>query len=537
MYTDDPPPYNVAISDSHEYSADNTRPASDDINDSVEGSEISSTLETGFTTLSAEIIAEILLRVCTLTQNEDHDLHLEPQYRWVWDNHPLSLASVCRVWRDIICSTSEFWKTVILRLPRNKDRFPVEILQDWLNRAKGRPLDIFVYCPPTSVPREMRYMQEALALLAEHFEQRRCIEAHLPLVWSQHLFMECSMRTSEGPISRLPLLQKAVLDYKMDHLLHIPDAQLPNFTQVKSLRHLSLLGVRLTGSDPLPRINIKRVTTLTLHDIANIPLLSLLNLDRCPQLTNLTILNSRVEYRSSFTRMVHDKLQTLTIDLVDYRSLDRLFEHISFPNLKSLSVHSHQALLYTYCILPFLKASECNLTKLSLKCRIDLKYEFDLIELLSDDSISPSLQELYIEDYEPPQNGEPNPPKVFDTGLGPTFFENLHPDRDPSYLPQLEHIEHNGPLAVLDIDFLEPLVIRSKIRDRLASSGEFLATRSDFDSQMATLRRVVIKGNQYSEETQFTVSEYSDPHFVWEIISLMDEDVFSLRNQDGSIWL
>jgi len=524
MYTSDPPPYSIA--DPYSDSA-----VVDDNNDS--SIEVCSTSGTGFSTLSTEIIGEILLYVCTPTQNRDHELNMEPPQRWVRGNNPLALGSVCRGWRDYIWSTSEFWTTVILRLAQDKDRFPMEILQDWLDRAKGRPLDIFVYCPPTSVLREMKYMQKALALLAEHFEQWRCVEAHLPVTWSRHLFLKCSTRTSEGTISRFPLLRQAFLSYRMDHFQYkVPDSQLPDFTQVKSLRHLSLRGISLAGLHSLQRINTRSVTTLTLYDVSGIILHSLL--DRCPQLTNLTILNSQVTYAPSTTRISHDKIQTLTIDLVDYRSLDDLLVPFSFPNLKSLSVHSHRGFLYTRYILPFLEISKCNLTKLSLKCPINAKNEYDLIELLSDDSISPSLQELYIENHEP-QSLEP--PNFFDTGLGRTFFENLHPDLNPSYLPQLEIIKYNGPLAVSDIDFLEPLVIRSKIRDRLGSSGEFLATRSNFDAQMATLRRVVIKGDQYAETTQFMISEYSDPHYIWEIINLMDANVFSLRNTDGTAWM
>jgi len=53
---------------------------------------------------------------------------------------------------------------------------------------------------------------------------------------------------------------------------------------------------------------------------------------------------------------------------------------------------------------------------------------------------------------------------------------------------------------------------------------------------VSTLRRLTIKADQYSMLSQFSISEYSDPQYIWEVISMMELGVLVLVNKDGESW-
>jgi hypothetical protein len=137
--------------------------------------------------------------------------------------------------------------------------------------------------------------------------------------------------------------------------------------------------------------------------------------------------------------------------------------------------------------------SESHLTRLSLSCVITR--ESDLIDVFS---TLDSLRELYIRDT----STEATP----DFGLSRTFFDVLHPDEDSPYLPSLEVFSYEGNLVVQAIDFLEPLLIRSRIRE--GSSG----TDGNLE-RIAVLRRVKIQADQ-SNSAEFSIAEYPDTQYV-----------------------
>ena len=115
-------------------------------------------------------------------------------------------------------------------------------------------------------------------------------------------------------------------------------------------------------------------------------------------------------------------------------------------------------------------------------------------------------------------------------GLSRTFFNNLHPDEDPNYLPHLEVFEYEGLLAVQAIDFIEPLIIRLHMRHSGAGGSE--ATMEG----MSILRKATIKADQVSEVAEFSIAEYTDPCYIWEVIRMMEEGVLVLMNMNGMMW-
>ena len=132
-----------------------------------------------------------------------------------------------------------------------------------------------------------------------------------------------------------------------------------------------------------------------------------------------------------------------------------------------------------------------------------------------------SLLELYVRDI----NTEAAP----DFGLSRTFFDVLHPDEVFSYLPFLEVFSYEGNLVVQAIDFLEPLLLRSRMRE-----GN---SRADGNLQrIAVLRKVKIQADQVSNSAEFSIAEYPDSQYVWEVMMMIEQGILELITMDGELW-
>jgi len=208
---------------------------------------------------------------------------------------------------------------------------------------------------------------------------------------------------------------------------------------------------------------------------------------------------------------------------------------ISLPALESISICVAEPLRFieTQHIPPFLEHSRSVLTQLTLEFLITAELEYELIEFLALPAIS-SLQKLHIREYSIHENLTRH---LLGAGLGRTFFDVLHPDEDPNYLPHLEIFEYEGLLAVHAIDFIEPLIVRSRIRARSDDPPSYEDSKNlGISEGVATLRKATIKADQHSEVASFSIAEYTDPHFVWEIIQMMEEGALRLLKMDGSLW-
>ena len=132
-----------------------------------------------------------------------------------------------------------------------------------------------------------------------------------------------------------------------------------------------------------------------------------------------------------------------------------------------------------------------------------------------------SLRELYIQDC----STEATP----EFGLSRTFFDVLHPEEDSPYLPSLEVFTYEGNLVVQAIDFLEPLLIRSRMRDGSSGTYENL-------EKMAIMRKVKIQADQVSNSAEFSIAEYPDTQYVWEVMMMMEQGILELITLDGGLW-
>ena len=144
--------------------------------------------------------------------------------------------------------------------------------------------------------------------------------------------------------------------------------------------------------------------------------------------------------------------------------------------------------------------------------------EFYLIDVLS---ALDSLREFYVRDI----STEVSP--YF--GLSRTFFDVLHPDEVFSYLPSLEVLSYKGNFVDQAIDFLEPLLIRSRMRE--GSSG----TDGNWE-RIAVLRKVKIQADQVLNSAEFSIAEYPDKEYVWEVMMMIERGVLELITMDGGLW-
>ena len=55
---------------------------------------------------------------------------------------PLFIGSICRLWRDTAWSTPLLWNTIFLHISGRRHSVRVQLLGDWLSRARLAPLTI-----------------------------------------------------------------------------------------------------------------------------------------------------------------------------------------------------------------------------------------------------------------------------------------------------------------------------------------------------------------------------------------------------------
>ena len=456
--------------------------------------------------------------------------------RWERTFYPLWLGKISRSWRQTAWASSELWEIIVLRINPKKIELQTELLREWFGRAKGRSLDIYIEEPHRTrkliIPllRDIRPRVELLNLTSEHSEQFQRIDLHLPFWLYQYFAASTSTRpASKGPA--YPWLRYASLKFRgKEELPEIPEL---GFKEAPFLRTLSLSSFRMRP-DGLSFCPTKQITRLVLDSCSNLILKNLFS--DFPRLNELTLTKCKLSNsRSILGGIVHNRLQILNFESTMQVFALHRSHPISLPALESISICVAEPLRFidTQHIPPFLEHSRSVLTQLTLEFLITAELEYELIEFLALPAIS-SLQKLHIREHSIHKNIKRH---LLGAGLGRTFFDVLHPDEDPNYLPHLEIFEYEGLLAVHAIDFIEPLIVRSRIRARSDDPPSYEDSKNlGISEGVATLRKATIKADQHSEVASFSIAEYTDPHFVWEIIQMMEEGALRLLKMDGSLW-
>lgn len=472
--------------------------------------------------LPNDVISQIFYHAC---------LPIAEHEEWRRAFYPLWLGAFCRAWRAIAWATSELWTTVVLRVSHDdvseyRYSAQAELLEEWLRRTKGRKLN--VYFGEAKGNRALAPPLPLMELLSVRSEQWQDVHIHLSKNWESLLDAIAILPPSSSgttvvqaltalqPTS-LPNLRSIVIQQSGAHTFKIPRIYL---SLAPSLRTIGLLNVPVRLPDLAQSFPCSQITQLTLTTRSSWNPRELLSL--FPRLQSLYCINSpQIRVGRPIT---HHNLQSFSIRCVGYEGheLVSLTKRMELPALNTLEIVQPGRIEFTLYLLPFFTRSKCNLTSLTLECFLCV--EHDLIELLI--SLD-SLVELSIRDTEVPvhryDHVEPNR-----RGLGRTFFDVLHPDDAEAapFLPHLAVFLYKGPLSMHAIDFIEPFIVRSRMRG--AQSADLRG--------VAVLRRATVIADQYSEVAEFSIAEYSDPRYVWEVVRMVEEGVLALQNMDGSRW-
>jgi hypothetical protein len=405
----------------------------------------------------------------------------------------------------------------------------------------GRPVDIY-FEPKKVTSNFMRWETSRLAkpssdtqptiapminLLARHSLQWRYVEFHIPNTWypiftpltvsNIAVAQATNSGTTEPALTGapldLPLLVSASLHQDDEVAVRVlPQAVKLDLTLAPSLCALSLSFFPMSPA-MFERANFNKITILNFNAVYNIDPSVLF--PRLPNLEEAVFYRSTFSLTGQFRKNRHQKLRRLEVETPKASHLQKFLPTLILPQLKYLSLSVPTTMHYSNVVI--VPHWEANLTALSLTCKINAEY--DLIDVLC--SLG-SLQEFYLRDS--------NTEATREAGLSSIFFEMFHPDEDPSYLPRLEILSYEGQLAVQAIDFLEPLIIRSRMR------GGYLGMYTQNLEQMAVLRKVKIQADQVSETAEFSIAEYPDPQYVWEIMRMMEEGILELITMDGEFW-
>ena len=444
--------------------------------------------------------------------------------KWQRNCDPLLLGQLSRRYRQYAWATSELWTTIIIQVIPSKVAVQTELLEEWLARTRGRPIDIYFEIEALRVSMEMPAlfskpsnnkplpMVPMISLLAKHSPHWRRIDFRIPPLWYRS-FSNRNSTMSDNEVTQHVSTKNALdLPLLMSASFHHNTRVGLDLTLAPSLRKLSLSRFEMPTTT-FEGINVKQITTLALDHAYNIDLHDLL--PRFPNLQALFV--HSITFLQEITRTItHQKLCKLEVDTSEDHLLFPIL-HAILPGLKSLSVSVSSTMHYSRVFRRLISPnSESHLTMLSLSCVITR--DFDLIDVLS---ALDFLQELYIRDI----SMEATP----DFGLSRTFFDVLHPDEDSSYLPSLEVFSYEGNLVVQAIDFLEPSLIRSQMRE--GSSG----TNGNLE-RIAVLRKVKIQADQVSNSAEFSIAEYPDAQYVWEVMMMIEQGILELITMDGEHW-
>ncbi|KAJ7447865.1 hypothetical protein B0H11DRAFT_2202588 [Mycena galericulata] len=251
---------------------------------------------------------------------------------------PLSLASVCRAWRDIALALGPIWSSYRLFTVENSLPRTEKLLQCWLPRAGVHPLEI-----------DLEYLATTNALctlLAPYSPQWRRFSCGMrtPISFPSHLIQ-----------GRLPMLR--TLEIALQAEEDDPATQVTAFADAPQLREVHLIGCTLPWIS-LPWIQL---TSLQLTGQDYTQCIEILH-----QTPNLETLN--VDYplspAMSLPPVCLPHLQTLIVGRQSQMN-DNFFEHLIFPALTHLELTNISDEMVRH-FTGFLTRSACRLSSLTL---------------------------------------------------------------------------------------------------------------------------------------------------------------------------
>ena len=364
---------------------------------------------------------------------------------------PLRIGSICHGWRTIAWSTPELWSSVTVGLVVEEEAADIQLdlLEDWLWRAKERPLSIVVvyrseYVDDWSPP------SDTLDLVLAYSKQWRSITFNTPEGYLGYL------DTVQGEI---PLLELLTIKGPLTYILEV-------FSVAPRLRSVAFKFDYYESAE-LGDISLPWSQLTELSFAADDIQTCLTVVERCSSLTHLT-LHENLENRSSRTsipsRPIHlDCITSLHIS--SDAEVSSFMDSISAPHLKDVAVLSprHTSdFLCSLCALITRSGCAKSITRFSFVGHIPSEKEMMLF--LSE---LHNLSELELD------NAKCAPPfyKIFIDALHSSAPASMQSGSSSIRLPpNLVSIRYLGPMTLDDDAFFRVLCPNSKYKAR--SSGD-----------------------------------------------------------------
>ncbi|KAJ7453030.1 hypothetical protein B0H11DRAFT_2072320 [Mycena galericulata] len=229
---------------------------------------------------------------------------------------PLTLAGVCRTWRNVCLSTGSLWASLRI-YPHPSwavDDF-VHLLQWWLERVGNHPMDLRIFgCgPETAIPMKI------FSVVSHHSNKLRTLGLTLDKPFS---FPNDRFR------GRLPLLNKLVVSFIIQGDRPV---MITAFEDAPLLREVRLSGASLQWIS-LPWIQL---THLEFYDESVSSCLQILN--ETPNLEVLDVFLSRLDTPLPVSRLTLFHLRTLKFS---YDPEGMLLDHLILPRLQAIQIFS-----------------------------------------------------------------------------------------------------------------------------------------------------------------------------------------------------
>jgi len=428
---------------------------------------------------------------------------------------------------------------------------------------------------------------KTFAILLDPFciQRWRNVEISLPPTW----FKKFGFEVAFAPHIEMPHLRKAEFGVMKDDsplsaddptqvqpqdqvVEALVDFQTPTesqdvFKRFPAFRDLSLSACRFSDM-ALPWASLTSVSIFhtSITD-------ALLVLDAAKRLKTARFVNLSGNATSvpRSNQLVISAVQTLSVEDVLPAFLEAIFRRLTLPRLKKVRIALRRKDLGPPDLLSSMASrSGCEIEELDLEAPMDGGYLPDLIEILEG---LPTLRVLKMKDviscgvrpgwnrgdspssvlFKPPfstrttakvhharSNHRASILKTDDQGLESVFWE-MFTNAD-HFLPLLEELVYEGTLlGVVAIDFLEGLVRRTGIRDGVlyVKPGEQAIPLHGINLQSKVLlRKVEIVADQENSQglRMFSIAEYQDVGYVWDLFRLVDWGVFRLVNSSGEVW-
>ncbi|KAJ7209837.1 hypothetical protein C8J57DRAFT_1608522 [Mycena rebaudengoi] len=276
-------------------------------------------------TIPPEIVS--LIFIASLPTN----LHPEPSP----NTAPLLVAQICRRWREIALETSELWASVYIPAARRNGS---ELLEAWLQRAKGVPVSL--YLDPQSA-----LVHSPISFLTTYSAQVRSLSITLSLTDVQDLLV---LRPS-FPVFRG--LAMNINEKLGDDVVFFED--FPALLELRASGSVYTISTSTLGTYPtLTKLHIdQQISATDFHRV----------LRACPHLLELEVLEVSADNSQP------DVTSHPTLEVFDCCDQSRppicILDSLSVPNLRKLTIQTGMGLK---SLIHFLERSSCSLRYLEL---------------------------------------------------------------------------------------------------------------------------------------------------------------------------